>query len=370
MKTKICMVTTSRLDVDSRIQNEAEALSRDFDVTVLCRKYDQPETLKDTPYKIKRIGYVKMWPFLCNILSSFYALNRAANQENPDFFHAHDLDGLLITAQVAKDKKKPLIYDSHELWSENLANKQLQSVKWIIPALEKSLIRYSQFGITASASYAEQLKKKYHRDFCVIRNMPKLDSLEQSNLDFHKMFPGETVLLHVGQTGAARGADKLIEMMTYLPVNFTLVFLGGKQLPAFDEQIEKLNLKDRVCFIDAIKPIELVSAIKTADIGLVVTESLSLSKYYSLPNKLMQYIAGEIPVLVSDIPEHRRIIDQEKIGEIAKNDPKDMAKLIEKMVKPENFSIYKANLKGLAEKSYNWETEGQKLIEFYQNLKF
>jgi len=369
MKKKICMVTTSRLDVDSRIQNEAEALSEDFEVTILCRKYDQPETLKNTPYKIKRISYAKMWPFLCNILSSFYSLNRAASRENPDFFHAHDLDGLLITAQVAKDKKKPLIYDSHELWSENLANRQLKTVKWIIPALEKSLIKYSQFGITASPSYAEQLKKKYNRDFTVIRNMPKLENLQKSPVDFRKMFPGETILLHVGQTGAARGADKLIEMMTYLPVNFTLVFLGGKQQPAFDEQIKQLNLKDRVHFVDAIEPIELISAIKTADIGLVVTEGLSLSKYYSLPNKLMQYIAGEIPVLASDIPEHCRIVEKEKIGEITKNDPKYMAKLIEKMVKPENFGLYKKNLEGLAVKSYNWKAEGKRLINFYQNLK-
>jgi hypothetical protein len=186
------MVTTSRLDVDSRIQNEAEALSHDFEVTIICRKYDLPVTLKDTPYKVKRIGYRKMWPFLCNILSSFYSLSRAVAKENPDYFHAHDLDGLLITAKVAKNKKIPLVYDSHELWSENLANSQLKGVKLIVPGLEKFLLGFSQFGITASQSYAEQLKKKYQRDFQVIRNMPKLKNTEESNLDFHQLFPGET----------------------------------------------------------------------------------------------------------------------------------------------------------------------------------
>jgi glycosyltransferase involved in cell wall biosynthesis len=366
---KICMVTTSRLDIDSRIQNEAEALSRDFEVTVLMRAYDQPVTLKDTPYKVKRIKYIHLWPFVLNILSSIWALSRAAAKEKPDFYHAHDIDGLLTIAWVARRKKIPLIYDSHELWSENLANSQLKWVRWMVPALEKYLLKFSQYGITASQSYADELKKKYGRDFSVIRNMPKLEDLRESQLDFHQMFPGETVLLHVGQTGAARGADKLISMMNYLPVNFTLVFLGGKQNQAFDDQIEKLKLKNRVHFIDAVPPIELICAIKTADIGLVVTEGLSLSKYYSLPNKLMQYIAGDLPILASDIPEHRRIVTEEKIGEIASNDPKKMAERIEKMVKPENFSKYKENLKGLALKRYNWETEGKCLVEFYKNLK-
>ena len=337
---KICMVTTSRLDIDSRIQNEAEALSDNFDVTVLMRAYDQSITLKDTPYKVKRIPYTHLWPFVCNILSSIWSLSRAAAKETPDFYHAHDIDGLLAIAWVARHKKIPLIYDSHELWSENLANSQLKWVKWMIPALEKYLISFSQKGITASQSYAEQLKKKYRRDFFLVRNMPKLKGTKKSQLNFHQMFPGETVLLHVGQTGAARGAGKLIEMMQFLPTNFTLVFLGGKNSPTFIEQIKSLKLADRVHFVDHIPPIELVDAIRSADIGLVMTEGLSLSKYYSLPNKLMQYIAAEIPVLASDIPEHRRVIEQEKIGELTDGEPKEMARLVEKMAKPEYFTKY------------------------------
>ena len=365
---KICMVTTSNMDIDSRIQNEAEALSKDFEVTVLMRKYDLPITLKDTPYQIKRITYIKMWPFILNILSSFWALRRAVMKENPDFFHAHDLDGLLITAMVARKKKIPLIYDSHELWSENLANSQLKGVRWFFPILEKFLIKYSKYGITASQSYADQLKEKYQRDFFVVRNMPKLEGIKASSLNFHQMFPGEIVLLHVGQTGAARGADKLISMMQYLPENFTLVFLGGKNSPAFENQIKSLELENRIHFIDAVPPIELVDAIKTADIGLVVTEGLSLSKYYSLPNKLMQYIAGEIPVLASDIPEHRRIIDAENIGKIGENDSKQLAHAVLEMARPENLVKYKEQLRGLAKARYNWEEEGKRLISFYANL--
>lgn len=366
---KICMVTTSRLDIDSRIQNEAEALSCEYEVTVLTRQYNLPVTLKDTPYQVKRIPYTKMWPYALNILSSIWSLRAAAFKENPDFFHAHDLDGLLAVAAVARKKKIPLIYDSHELWSENLSNSQLKWIKWTIPTLEKYLIKFSQNGITASQSYSDELKKKYNRDFFVVANMPKMENTKKSNLDFHQMFPGETVLLHVGQTGAARGADKLIEMMKYLPTNFTLVFLGGKEHQVMTDQIDKLHLNKRIHFVEAVPPIELVSAIKTADIGIVATEGLSLSKYYSLPNKLLQYMAAEIPVLASDIPEHRRIIDLEKIGELTENDPEIMAQTIEKMAKPENLLKYQTNLKGLSAKRYNWETEGQKLVNFYQNLK-
>lgn len=368
MKKKICMVTTSRLDIDSRIQNEAEALSVDFDVTVLTRKYDLPETLINTPYKVKRVSYVKLWPFKLNIISSFYALCRAAQKENPDYYHAHDLDGLLVSTWVAKTKKKPLIYDSHELWSENLTYDNLKGISWFMPALEKFLVKFTDAGITASQGFAVELKKRYQKDFQVIRNMPKIDNLVKSSINLRELFPGEVILVHAGQTGSARGADKLIQMMSYLPTDFSLVFLGGKKQNSLEKEIERLNLDERVNFVDSVPPNQLINTLKTADLGLVLTENISLSKYLSLPNKLMQYIAAEIPIFASDIPEHRRILTEDKIGELVSGEPVEMAKVIIEMVKSKNLLKYKENLKNLARNKYNWALEGQRLVNFYHRL--
>lgn len=363
------MVTTSRIDIDSRIQNEAEALSSKFDVTVLSRKYDQPETLKNTPYKVKRISYVKLWPYVFNVLSAILALSKAAAKETPDFYHAHDLDGLLAAVGAARKHHKPLIYDSHELWSENLANRQLKGIGWVIPWLEKRLIRYVSAGITASQSFAEALEEKYGFKFQLVRNLPEMRHLKPNKIDFRSMFPGEVVIIHAGQIGPSRGIEQMMTALKYLPNNYILVFLGGVPLTSYEEQINKEGLTDRVHFIKEVPPSELINTLKTADLGIVLTEGKSRSKYLSLPNKLLQYLAAEITIIASDIPEHRRIIVTEKIGEVVNPSyPKEIAKKIIEMAKLGKQKEYRTNLKGLAKTKYNWETESRKLLQFYREL--
>jgi len=363
---KICMVTTSRIDIDSRIQNEAAALSKKFEVKILSRQYDQPETLRNTPYNLKRISYVKLWPYVLNVLSSILALSKAAAQETPDFYHAHDLDGLLATVGAARKHKKPLIYDSHELWSENLANARLKGIGWIIPWLEKRLIRYANAGVTASQGFAEALEEKYGKKFILIRNMPELRTMKSSRVNFKEMFPGEVVIVHAGQVGPSRGIEQLITMLRYLPTNHILVFLGGSSYPIIDQKIDEEEMRERVHFVKEVPPQELVSALKTADIGIVMTEGKSRSKYLSLPNKLLQYLAAEIPVVASDIPEHRRIVASEKIGELTEIAPEEIAQKIKTVLK--DLPYYKTSLKDLAQNSYNWQLEGEKLVDFYENF--
>lgn len=362
------MVTTSRIDIDSRIQNEAEALSCDYDVTIICRKYPHIETLKNTPYKVKRIAYKELKPYKLGILSSILALAQAVGQEEADYYHAHDLDGLLATYRTARKQKKPLIYDSHELWAENSANARLKGIGWVMPILEKYLIKFVTAGIATSLSTTQELKLRYDKDFVLVRNMPKLTDLKPSKVDFHKLYPGEIVIVHAGQIGPSRGISQMVSAMKYLPIDFTLVFLGGKSNPALDSQIINEDLTKRVHILREVPPTELVSALKTADLGIVMTEGLTKSKYFSLPNKLLQYMAAEIPVVASDIPEHRRIIAQEKIGELTDVEPKKIAQKILNVFKEKNLKTYKQNLKGLSSRAYSWDIESKKLVNFYDKF--
>lgn len=363
---KICMVTTSRIDIDSRIQNEAESLANRYDVTILSRQYNVPITLEKTTYKIKRISYLKLWSYRVNVILSIGSLFIAALKEKPDIYHAHDLDGLLATFVAAWIKRKPLIYDSHELWSENARNSQLRGIGWIMPILENFLIRFISGGIATSQSTVNELEKKYHRNFILIRNLPKLTNQIRSELNLHKMFPNKTIIVHAGQIGPSRGIKQMILTLKHLHLDLILVFLGGKSDPLINKIIKDQKLTNRVDFIKEVPPNQLVSVLKTADLGIVMTEGLSKSKLFSLPNKLFQYIAAEIPVIASDIPEHRRIIKTEKIGLLTKISPTQIAKNIIKILKPNNQKIYRQNLKGLAKRKYNWGAESKKLLNYYK----
>jgi len=344
IREKICMVTTSFLDYDTRILKEAETLAKYYDLTILTKKYDRPIILKKSNFKIKRIKYFKFGIFLLNILSSFFSLTLAAFKENPDIYHAHDLDGLLCAYLPSLIKRRKLIYDSHELWSglPNFSN--LKGVRWLIPLLEKLLMTKVYQGITVNESIAEILEKKYNKPFLPIYNFSNIPK-GKKQFSLKKKYPNQKIILHLGKTSELRGQAQIDLATKFLPDHFKTVFI--KDIP----------------------PDDIVATINEADIGLALTQKSSLSYYYSLPNKLFQYIAAEVPVLGSNFPEIKKVILENQIGEVVDpSNPKLIAQKILEMMKSENQKKYRRNLKGLARKKYNWDEESKKLLLFYEDL--
>ena len=114
---------------------------------------------------------------------------------------------------------------------------------------------------------------------------------------------------------------------------------------------------------------DLPSLTAQADIGVILTQNTCLNHYYSLPNKLFEYIQAGLPVLGSNLPEIAKIIEKNKVGVIVNpQDPQDIAKGIKYLLDSFVYSEAKDNTLQAAEK-YNWENESVRLIELYQNLQ-
>lgn len=364
---KICMITTSRIDYDSRILNEAATLSGHFKIVILCRKFSIRQSSLKYPFQIKRIGFLKFRSFRWNYFSAFISLLRAAFRENPDIYHAHDLSGLLVSWPAAFFKRKILIYDSHELWTGLPPLSSTKGLRWLIVPLEKIAMLKVKKGITVNNSIAKILEKKYHREFLVLRNCPMLaqkkcsSSIEQN----HKK-----IILYLGETAEWRGAEQIIQTASYLPENFQIIFLGAnKRLPMLKKMIKTFQVEHKVIFLPKIPADQIKAATKNVTLALVLTQNAAQDDYYSLPNKIFQYIAAEIPILGSNFPEFCQIILGNQIGEVVDPaQPKLIAQKIKAMVKPTKQAFYRRHLKNLAQKKYNWTIESKKLINFYQEL--
>jgi len=363
------MLTTSEIFHDSRILNEAETLNKKYQVTILARKYSGQKN-QNYKFKIKLIDYFKLPFFQLNIFSSFFSLAKAAFKENPDIYHAHDLDGLLCTMPAALVKCKTLIYDSHELWSDTYPFANLRGIQWLLPVLEKILMTKVRSGITVNDSLAKILHLKYGKDFISLYNTPTLKKLTKTQLNLKKEFPDKKIILHLGAADEGRGMEEMIEAVKFLPKNNIMVFIGGgKTENELKELIKKENLAKKVHFSLAVPPEQIISIVKQADLALALTQPISKSYYYSLPNKIFQYIAAETPILGSNFPEYKKIILQNNIGEVVNPArSKLIAQKIISMTKPIVQKKYRRNLVGLAKTKYNWSIEEKKLVKFYQNL--
>ncbi|MDX1700370.1 MAG: hypothetical protein R3250_07115, partial [Melioribacteraceae bacterium] len=101
-----------------------------------------------------------------------------------------------------------------------------------------------------------------------------------------------------------------------------------------------------------------------ADLGLALIENISISYYYALPNKLFEYIMAGVPVLSSNLPQMKIIIDTYGVGRYA--DPENKGEIISLLKEMLNdtdlLKTYKSNC-NVAAKELNWENEFIKFQE-------
>ena len=135
------------------------------------------------------------------------------------------------------------------------------------------------------------------------------------------------------------------------------------------ELVKSLKLESRIKFINAVLPDEVVSFCKLANTGIAPIKNICKSYYLSLPNKIFEYIQAGIPVMSSDFPEMKRLIDEYNIGDTFDvEDELNIAKVINALYYDrELYKIYCRNSK-YAAKQLNWDAEQLKLIDCYEQL--
>ncbi|MFW6347474.1 MAG: glycosyltransferase [Cyclonatronaceae bacterium] len=324
--TAVAMVVHSDYIHDYRVRREAEALQQTgLSVRVIAASV-APEArapfelngVEVHPVALRRSGgklrYLEMMRAVRQILA----------HTATDIIHAHDLDALIATAKIAKNRGNVLIYDSHELHTEvhSLQNRRLTRSIW--RHYEKKYIPYADYIITVSQGIAEELQRRYELLYTpyVIRNFTDIQSESSPAPEFlntseelRRQLPKTSKLaLYQGILQNGRGLEMMIEAIAAEP-DWGLVICGdGPIREILERGVRELHAEDRIYFTGMISR-ELLAAITPhCDVGLLLTEPLGLSHYYSLPNKLSEYIHAGLPIIATELPEITRIIRQYKIG--------------------------------------------------------
>lgn len=371
---KICMVVANNLDYDTRVLNEAHTLARDFNLTIITTGCFNQRILKNSAYQVK---YPKM------LSINFKDLERVINllplmfktfSENPDIYHAHDLPGLAVAWPSAILKRKILVYDSHELWSEVTLFRRWKIFLTFFRFLEKILLYKVKAIITVNQSLAQILKKRYHKQVLALYNYSVTRHLQPAcqrryHLNLAK-FGRQKIILYLGAFQAGRGLDQIIKAATYLDSTYHILLIGyGPDRKKLSQIIKIKKLQKKISLLPPLPPDQIIAVIRQAQLGLCLIENVSLSYYYSTPNKIFQYMAAKLPILASNFPEQKKIVLQNKIGEVVDpRDPQVIAQKIVQMTQEVNWRRYRKNLEGLKQKKYTWEKEAKKLLSFYKNI--
>jgi glycosyltransferase involved in cell wall biosynthesis len=302
-------------------------------------------------------------------------MTAAAFRLRPGFVHANDLNTLPIGFLAARLLRVPLIYDAHELWSET---HQMGSFpRWMLrlaTSAERALSRRSTKVLTVSEGIAGEMARRFSIPRpVVVRNLPtavknrtrQAESPLRQALGLDETTP---VLLYQGAISGARGLPLLIEGFDTLKhPDARLVFLGdGGYVAPLQQQAAKSPKAARIHFLPAVPMDVLASWTAGATIGLHPMPGSCLNHILALPNKLFEYVQGGIPVVTSDLPEMKSIIEAYDIGTTFKDgDAQDLATRLDAMLAdPARVAALRSRVE-IAAADLNWDAESARLRAVY-----
>jgi glycosyltransferase involved in cell wall biosynthesis len=366
-KKKVIITFLGNIEYDTRCNNLFNTLeSEGFDVEFIGFDW---LTENFTPVKGKKTVYkLSKKPFSFFFYFKFYSLLKLhLLSKKFDIIFAEDLYCLPVCVVIGKIKKAKIIYDCRELFGflAGLKNKKLVQKFW--SSIEKLFIKKANLILTTGEMDSEFIRSQYHiTNDLVIRNLP-LYRKADSPFDYYSVLnidKSKKILLYQGVVLHGRGL-KMIFGLLQTTNDFVLVIAGGGEMLSFYRDLaEKLQITDKVFFIGKIPQEKLINYTAGAFVGLSLIENISLSYYYALPNKLFEYIMAEVPVIATDLPQMKKIIDDFNVGlTIKENDIEQLKQFLNELINDDSYyNQLKLNCR-IASQTLNWEKEIKRLID-------
>lgn len=323
------------------------------------------------PYQVSGIGRLRS--DCLTIIDALWInlqLAKSAWREQATIYHAHDLDTLLAGWIVARLRRRPLIYDFHELYTEQFQDGVKSNLwKYVYGCLERHLAGRADLRLTVCNSLGEWLSRQYGVPGSVtVKNVPEFRAFLRGKPSGGQR---EKVILYHGLYFRNRGLEQLIESARFLREGRIVLRGYGDWEPYLRNLVGRWRLEDRVEFAAPVPMSELVKAAMQADIGVAPFLPVCLNTRYCLPNKLFEYMMAGLAVVGSDLPEMRKVIVGCDVGIVCRpNDPQDLANVLNEMLSNEaRLESMKQNALRMARTVFNWEIEQQVLLKAYESLR-
>ena len=365
---KIKSVTISFLgnaNFDTRVTNLTNSLRENgLPVKVISFDWTTPDfqsVTGDTSI-FKLVKKKNSLPYYLKFLSTLF---KELLKTNSSIYVAEDIFTLPIVTFIAKFRGAKLYYNSREFYAFLAGLRNKPKTQDVLRKLENFFIKKVDAVLVTGDGDAEFLQEYYGiNNTVVIRNLP-LNQKAAEPKDFRKMLNipiSNSILLYQGVILEGRGFEPLLNTMTKVK-NCDLVVLGtGVFKTKYEKLAEELGIEKRIHFLGNIDQSELINYTAGADIGVSLIENISKSYYYALPNKLFEYIMANVPVLVSDLPQMKKIVEDYNVGRFASLEKENELEnvLSEIISNKEKIENYKRNTVS-ASAELNWQKEFEKV---------
>jgi glycosyltransferase involved in cell wall biosynthesis len=311
------------------------------------------------------IARVRGWiPTVWRLCIRWLRFYRAGLHLDCDIVHCHSAGALVPAMALGRYHGVPVVYDAHELESEVGQPRAASMLTFLI---ERTFIRHAAVILCVSDSIADWYANRFRLSRpCVVRNVPDLHS--QSAVagpnPLRTRFAtaaDDIVFLYQGALSPGRRIEQLLRVFAMAPSNRHVVFMGYGVLQPMIEEAARCS--PNIHFHPAVPPEVVLAHTRGADVGICGVENVCLSYYFSLPNKLFEYLHAGLPLLVPRWPEMSKIVDEYRCGwEVGERD-EDWLAAVAGVTMQE--VVESARGSRVAAQAFTWDAEAAVLLEAY-----
>lgn len=176
------------------------------------------------------------------------------------------------------------------------------------------------------------------------------------------MLPSDKkIVMYTGHLYNWKGAHILAEAAAILPKDYLVVFVGGTQddLIMFQQKYGALES----ILIAGHKPSrDIPLYIKAADVVVLPNVRIGESEQFTSPIKLFEYMASGVPIVASDLPSVRHILDTNMAAFVTPGDPQALADRIMQVVSSPEMAESLAIAGRERSKQYSWDNRASLIL--------
>jgi len=345
LNNEVVLLVPKRLGRSMKQPSEFYKVMNNFQVTYL------PTLDLYNVFFIKKIAYYISFIFFS--LAVFYFLHKNATAD--DIIYSNDS----LPLWLANYKFSNTYYEMHDFPEKK-------------NIFYKSLFKKVKGVIVTNKWKLAQLQHHYNFSPAKIQYEPNAVDIREFDIDIDKPTAREKLhlpqdkhlVIYTGHLYSWKGVDTLAQASKYLSKDVLVIFVGGTQedLKQFKVRYGTVNNIQLVGF----RPHEEMPLWQKAADVLVIpnTAREDISKYYTSPMKLFEYMASRRPIVASDIPSIAEVIDETCAYLVQPDNPRVLADTILRVLANLEKSESIIALAFERVEKYSWMKRGQRILDF------